>query len=517
MINQNSIRLKLTFEPANKEHVQEVLNLFRHTSVQLKKKGLTQWSYWTDPPEEKIKWVRDGFEKGEFHFVYNERMEWVGIFRLLETDTLYWDHKGLEENVRYVHSLVLQPGNSGKGIGAQVLNQLASDLETLGVHKLRLDCDASNSRLTSYYEQQGFVKVGEKKTPFSVNNLYERILYLGPMKESNKSYTAKELSELLGGQLIGDSSHVIIGPEQIEMAGSNHITFIGNQKYVPLWQTSKASVAVIDKNLDIQEPGENRAFIKVNNADLAMAELLELFRPAQVDLEPGVHPTAFVHESSKIGQNVTIGPNAYIGKGASIGDNTVIFPNVSVLDDVVIGAHCQIRSGSVISERCTLGDHCLIQSNVSIGSDGFGYRPSPDGRGIVKIVHIGNVVIGNHVEIGSSTCIDRGKFSSTVIGDGTKIDNLVQIGHNCKIGRSCMIAGCCGISGSVTLGDGVIMAGQVAVKDHVTIGNGVTVGGKSGIINDIPDGQTILGFPAVPAKETLKQWAILKRMVRGKA
>jgi UDP-3-O-[3-hydroxymyristoyl] glucosamine N-acyltransferase len=132
-------------------------------------------------------------------------------------------------------------------------------------------------------------------------------------------------------------------------------------------------------------------------------------------------------------------------------------------------------------------------------------------------VHIGNVVIGNHVEIGSSTCIDRGKFSSTVIGDGTKIDNLVQIGHNCKIGRSCMIAGCCGISGSVTLGDGVIMAGQVAVKDHVTIGNGVTVGGKSGIINDIPDGQTILGFPAVPAKETLKQWAILKRMVRGKA
>jgi UDP-3-O-[3-hydroxymyristoyl] glucosamine N-acyltransferase len=398
-----------------------------------------------------------------------------------------------------------------------VLNRLASDLKEQGVHKLRLDCDASNSRLTSYYEQQGYVKVGEKKTPFSVNNLYERILYLGPMKESSKSYTAKELSELLNGELIGDSSHVIIGPEQIEMAGSNHITFIGNQKYVPLWQTSKASVAVIDKKFDLEEPGENRAFIKVGNADLAMAQLLELFRPEPVDLEPGIHPSAFVHESSRIGQNVTIGPNAYIGKGASIGDNTIIFPNVSVLDDVVIGDHCQIRSGSVISERCILGNHCLIQSNVSIGSDGFGYRPSPDGRGIVKIVHIGNVVIGNHVEIGSSTCIDRGKFSSTIIGDGTKIDNLVQIGHNCKIGRSCMIAGCCGISGSVTMGDGVIMAGQVAVKDHVTIGNGVTVGGKSGIINDIPDGQTILGFPAVPAKETLKQWAILKRMVRGKS
>ena len=337
------------------------------------------------------------------------------------------------------------------------------------------------------------------------------------MKKHNKSYSVKELSDLLKGNLVGDSAHAIDGPEQIEMAGSNHVTFIGNQKYIPLWKTSKASAAVVDKKLDLPDPGENRAFIEVGNADLAMAQLLDLFLPQGVELEAGIHPTAFVHEKATVGKNVTIGPNAFIGKGATIGDNSIIFPNVSVLDDAIIGANCQIRSGSVISERCVLGDYCLIQSNVSIGSDGFGYRPSPDGRGIVKIAHIGNVVIGNHVEIGSSSCIDRGKFSSTVIGDGTKIDNLVQIGHNCKIGRSCMIAGCCGISGSVTMGDGVIMAGQVAVKDHVTIGNGVTVGGKSGIINDIPDGQTILGFPAVPAKETLKQWAILKRMVRGKA
>ncbi len=337
------------------------------------------------------------------------------------------------------------------------------------------------------------------------------------MNNPNKSYSARELSELLKGRLIGDTEQDIEGPEQIERAQANHVTFIGNQKYVPLWQSSKASVAVVEKKLNLSDPGQNRAFIEVNNADLAMAELLELFLPDGVELDPGIHPTAFVHPEATIGQNVTIGPNAYIGKGAKIGDNSMIFPNVSILDEAEVGSNCQIRSGTVISERCVLGHYCLIQSNVSIGSDGFGYRPSPDGRGIVKIAHIGNVVIGNHVEIGSSTCIDRGKFSSTVIGDGTKIDNLVQIGHNCKIGRSCMIAGCCGISGSVTMGDGVIMAGQVAVKDHVTIGNGVTVGGKSGIINDIPDGQTILGFPAVPAKETLKQWAILKRMVKGKA
>lgn len=334
------------------------------------------------------------------------------------------------------------------------------------------------------------------------------------MNHTTKSYSAQELCELLQGSLRGNSNQNIQGPEQIEIAGPQHITFIGNQKYVPLWEKSRASVAIVDKRLDLPDPGKNKAFIEVANADLAMAQLLELFLPGAPELGAGVHSSAFVHEEARLGENVVVGANAYIGNGAVVGNNSVIFPNVSILDHAVIGKNCQIRSGTVISERCILGDFCLIQSNVSIGSDGFGYRPSPDGRGIVKIAHIGNVVIGNHVEIGSSTCIDRGKFSSTTIGDGTKIDNLVQIGHNCQIGRSCMIAGCCGISGSVTLGDGVIMAGQVAIKDHVTIGNGVTIGGKSGVINDIPDGQTILGFPAVPAKETLKQWAILKRLVR---
>ena len=142
----------------------------------------------------------------------------------------------------------------------------------------------------------------------------------------------------------------------------------------------------------------------------------------------------------------------------------------------VIGDHTQIKLGSVVAERCIIGHYCILQSNVSIGSDGFGYRPNPDGRGIIKISHIGNVVIGNHVEIGSSTCIDKGKFSST------------------------------------TIGDCVIMAGQAAIKDHITVGKGVTIGGRSGIMNDIPDGKTILGYPAIEAKETLRQWAALRRL-----
>ena len=188
------------------------------------------------------------------------------------------------------------------------------------------------------------------------------------MKEHNKTYTAKQLSELLNGKLIGDSSHALIGPEQIEMAGSNHITFIGNQKYVPLWHTSKAPVAVIDRKLGLLDPGENRAFIEVGNADLAMAELLELFRPEPVDLEPGIHPSAFVHESSSIGQNVTIGPNAYIGKGTTIGDNFIAGPHVHIVAANYSyskkGVH--LEDMDVISKGITIGDHVWLGAGVTV-------------------------------------------------------------------------------------------------------------------------------------------------------
>lgn len=166
----------MVFKRASKDQLQDVLNLFASTSTLLKNKGLSQWSYWADPPLEKIQWVSDGFEKGEFYFVYDDQNDWLGIFRLLEIDTIYWDEKGLEMGVRYIHSLVVTPNNSGKGIGTLILQNLIGNLAKQGVAKLRLDCDSSNSHLCSYYEAQGFTKVGEKKTAYSINNLYEMIL-----------------------------------------------------------------------------------------------------------------------------------------------------------------------------------------------------------------------------------------------------------------------------------------------------------------------------------------------------
>ena len=190
-----------------------------------------------------------------------------------------------------------------------------------------------------------------------------------------------------------------------------------------------------------------------------------------------------------------------------------MYSNVTVLDECTVGKNTVIWSGAVIRERCHLGTDCIIHPNATIGADGFGFRPCPE-RGLVKIPQIGNVVIGNWVEIGANSCVDRGKFSSTILGDGCKIDNLVQIGHNSVLGRFCIMAGNSGLAGSVTLGDGVIIGGSASIKDHTTIGSGAIVGAGSGVTGDIEAGKTMLGYPAVEAREALKQWAILKRLVK---
>ena len=171
-----------------------------------------------------------------------------------------------------------------------------------------------------------------------------------------------------------------------------------------------------------------------------------------------------------------------------------------------------IWPGAVVRERCHIGNNCIIHPNATIGADGFGFRPCPE-RGLVKIPQIGNVVIGNNVEIGANSNVDRGKFSSTIVGDGCKIDNLVQIGHNSQLGKFCIMAGHSGLAGSVTLGNGVIIGGSASIKDHATIGDGAIVGAGSGVTGDIPAGKSMLGYPAVEARDALKQWAILKRLV----
>lgn len=329
-----------------------------------------------------------------------------------------------------------------------------------------------------------------------------------------KSFTIKEINAILNGELLGDTNQQILGPEQLERANNNHITFIGSTKYVRLWETSNACAAIVSEKLDV-EPGNNRAIIKVKNADLAMARLLEVFNQDAPHFDQDIHPTAVIHKSATIGNGCKIGAGCYIGKDVVLGNAVILYPNVTIFDETKIGNNTVIWSGTVIRERCEIGNDCIFHTNVSIGADGFGYQPNDDGRGLVKIPQIGNVIIGNAVEIGANSCVDRGKFSSTIIGDGCKIDNLVQIAHNSIMGRSCIMAGQSGLAGSVTLGDGVVIGGSASIKDHTTIHSGATVGGGSGVMGDVEAGKTVLGYPAKDAREMLKEWVTIRRLVKN--
>jgi UDP-3-O-[3-hydroxymyristoyl] glucosamine N-acyltransferase len=325
------------------------------------------------------------------------------------------------------------------------------------------------------------------------------------------SLTIEEINKILKGTLVGYTAIKITAPEQLELATESEISFIGHKKYEKLWETSQAAAAIVNEDISI-EPGPGKAFIKVKNADLAMAQVLELFAPPAPLFSAAIHPTAVIDTSIPIGSGTRIGAGSYIGPKVQLGTNVTIYPNVTIFDECSIGDNSVIWSGVVIRERCHIGNDCIIHPNATIGADGFGFRSCPE-KGLVKIPQIGNVIIGNDVEIGANACIDRGKFSSTIVGDGCKIDNLVQIGHNSKLGKFCIMSGNSGLAGSVTLGNGVLIGGSASIKDHTTIGDRAIVGAGSGVVADIPAGKTMLGYPAVEARDALKQWAILKRLV----
>ena len=325
------------------------------------------------------------------------------------------------------------------------------------------------------------------------------------------TWTTQQIAHITGGRLVGDGSVSIASMQTVELAGPDQLTFIGHSKYAKQWPACLAAAALVAEGIDL-EPGDGRPFIRVRDVDLAAATLLDLMAPPPPEAPPGVHPAAVVHPSARLGGQVSIGPQCTVGPHAVIGDRTVLHPHVTVMDHAVIGADCTLWPGVVIRERCSLGDLCILHPNVTIGADGFGYRPSPAGNGLVKIPQIGTVKIGSGVEIGAGVCVDRAKFGATEIGDGTKIDNLVQIAHNCRIGRRVVIAGCTGIAGSSVVGDGAVIGGCAVVSDHVTIGPGATLAGGAFLMRDLPAGEVWAGYPAKPAKISVKEWAALARL-----
>ena len=311
----------------------------------------------------------------------------------------------------------------------------------------------------------------------------------------------------------GPADIVCTGASSIAESKEGDITYIVSAKYARCWADCDATIGIVQKKIDVQgHDASSRTLLRVDSPELAMAKILELFKTS-VDLPAeGIHESVVIDSSATIGSKVRIGPNVVIAANAVIGDGVIFCSNVRIGSGCTIGSNTTLRSGVVIEHDCVVGDDCLFHPNVTIGADGFGFCPASDFSSLVKLQHVGNVEIGNCVEIGANSCVDRGKFSATKIGNGTKLDNLVQIGHNCTIGENCVFAATTAIGGSVQIGNWVQIAANVGIAPHCKVGDGAKIGAKSGVMHDIPAGEEWLGLPAGKMSEVLRQWASTRKL-----
>ena len=315
-----------------------------------------------------------------------------------------------------------------------------------------------------------------------------------------------EIAKLLGGELLGDPQLPVTGLSGIKEAQPGDLTFVANPKYFPLVEKTQASVIICP--LDMTAAG--KVLIRVENPSLAFSQAVSIFIGKPVPLCQGIHPTAIISPEARLGKDVNVGPYAVIEKGVVLGDRTTVGSHCYLGVEVTAGADCLIYPNVTIRERSVLGQRVIVHSGTVIGSDGFGYV-LVDGRH-QKIPQVGIVEVQDDVEIGANVTIDRARFDKTVIGKGTKIDNLVQIAHNVRIGENCIIIAQVGISGSTILGENVILAGQAGLAGHLNIGAGVVVAAQSGVSNSIPAGTVVWGFPAKPQQEARRVNACVQRL-----
>jgi UDP-3-O-[3-hydroxymyristoyl] glucosamine N-acyltransferase len=322
--------------------------------------------------------------------------------------------------------------------------------------------------------------------------------------------TAAELANIVAGELVGDKSIILTGANDISRAKNNEISFLGNLKYFAEALKTEAGVIFVSDDIDISK-FQNKNIIKVSNPQYAYSIALSIIEKERLSsIEKNIHKSAFIAGSAKVGKDAYIGHNVVIESGAEIGDDARIFPNVYIGKDVKIGKNCLIYPNVVIRENTIINDRVILQPGVVVGGDGFGFVSV--GAKSQKIPQIGRVEIGNDVEIGANTTIDRATVGATKIGDGTKIDNLVQIAHNVTIGKNCVIVSQTGISGSTHLGNNVAIGGQTGLVGHLKIGNNVMIASQSGISRDIKDGQQVGGNPMASINQSIKIRALMRKL-----
>lgn len=321
-------------------------------------------------------------------------------------------------------------------------------------------------------------------------------------------FTASQIAGFINGKIIGDENAVISGVSPIENGEKGHLSFISQERFAHYMEESNCSVLIVNENL-IKDKKYPATIIAVENAYLSFQILMNLYQQMQ-GRRTGVESGSFFHPSSELGENVYVGAFTYVSEKAKIGDGSQIYPQVYIGKNVKIGKNCIIYSGARIYDYCVLGDNCIIHSNTVIGSDGFGFQPTKDGY--QKIPQLGNVVLENDVEVGSNCSIDRGTIGSTIIGKGTKIDNLIQIAHNVKIGQNNVIAAQAGIAGSTVIGDWNMIGGQTGIVGHIKIGNQVKIQAQSGVNSSVKDGEVLYGSPAIAAGDYRRNYVHFRNL-----
>ncbi len=329
--------------------------------------------------------------------------------------------------------------------------------------------------------------------------------------ELNVNKTVADIATLVGGKVAGDGSFLIDKAATLKEAGPADLSFLGNQKYAQAAAASQAGCLLLPQGAEsLACAAKSRIFVE--DPQFAFSQVLAMIVERQPKSPPSLDAKASIHYQAKMGPGVSVGPFAVVERGAAIGEGTTIGAQCYIGENAKIGRFCRIYPQVVIREDCVVGDRAVIHSGTVIGADGFGFSPDKKTGKHRKLPQVGNVVVGDDVEIGANVAIDRASVGSTKIGSGTKIDNLVQIAHGVKIGPDCIIVSQTGIAGSSELGHHVVLGGQVGLVGHIAIGDGVQVGAQSGIMSDVPAGTIMFGYPARPHRESFKLQALYGRL-----
>ena len=322
-------------------------------------------------------------------------------------------------------------------------------------------------------------------------------------------FTAEMIAALLGGTIVGDKGATVATVSSIDGGKAGSLAYLTNPKYEQYIYTTEASIVLVDNTFEPKQEVK-ATLIKVENVGQCVLNLLEMYNASRPK-KTGISKLASVHEGAVLGKDCYVGDFTVVEATAKIGDNVQLYPQCYVGDNVTIGEGTKIYPGVKIYEGTVIGKNCIIHAGVVLGADGFGFAPKEDGT-FAKIPQLGNVIIEDNVELGANTCIDRAKTDSTIIRNGVKLDNLIQIGHNVEVGANTVMSAQVGIAGTTKVGANCFVAGQVGIADHVVIGNRVKIGSKSGIDKNVADDEIRFGYPALPGMQYHRSFAVFRQL-----